>query len=100
MSSLLSRSCQNPAETAGPIAFDNSYARLPETFYQRVKPTIVEAPKLMRVNDALARQLGIDPDFLKSAAGVDVLSGNVIAPGSEPIAQAYAGHQFGNFVPQ
>lgn len=83
-----------------PIAFDNSYARLPDGFYQRVRPAIVEAPTLMRVNDALALQLGIDPGFLKSPAGVDVLAGNAIAPGSEPIAQAYAGHQFGNFVPQ
>ena len=91
---------QTPADTALPIPFDNSYARLPETFYQRVKPTTVDAPTLLRVNDGLARQLGIDPGFLKSPAGVDILSGNVIAPGSEPIAQAYAGHQFGNFAPQ
>jgi uncharacterized protein YdiU (UPF0061 family) len=100
MTSVATLPSQNPANTATPIAFDNSYARLPETFYQRVKPTIVGAPTLLRVNDALARQLGIDPEFLKSSAGVDILSGNVIAPGSEPIAQAYAGHQFGNFVPQ
>lgn len=100
MTSVVTLSSQKAADTAASIAFDNSYVRLPETFYQRVKPTIVDAPKLMRVNDALARQLGIDPAFLKSSAGVDILSGNVIAPGSEPIAQAYAGHQFGNFVPQ
>ena len=100
MTSVATLSSQKAADAAALIAFDNSYARLPETFYQRVKPTIVGAPKLMRVNDALAHQLGTDPAFLKSPAGVDILSGNVIAPGSEPIAQAYAGHQFGNFVPQ
>jgi serine/tyrosine/threonine adenylyltransferase len=83
-----------------PLPFDNTYARLPEAFYQRVTPQSAPAPKLIRVNDALARQLRIDPEFLKSRAGIAVLAGNEIAPGSEPIAQAYAGHQFGNFVPQ
>jgi uncharacterized protein YdiU (UPF0061 family) len=88
------------ADAAAPIPFDNTYARLPEAFYQRVKPAAVAAPTLLRVNDALARQLRIDPQFLKSRKGVAVLSGNVIAPGSDPIAQAYAGHQFGDFVAQ
>src|SRR3954466_9364524 len=88
------------ADAEAPIPFDNTYARLPETFYERVKPAKVAAPKLLRVNEALARQLRIDCEFLKSPAGLAVLSGNEIAPGSEPIAQAYAGHQFGNFVPQ
>ena len=88
------------ADAAGPIPFDNSYARLPEAFYQRVKPLAVAAPRLLRVNDALACQLRIDPKFLESPEGVAVLSGNEIASGSEPIAQAYAGHQFGDFVPQ
>jgi uncharacterized protein YdiU (UPF0061 family) len=88
------------ADAIAPIAFDNTYARLPEAFYERVKPATAPAPDLLRVNDALARQLRIDPEFLKSPAGLAVLSGNDIALGSEPIAQAYAGHQFGNFVPQ
>ena len=83
-----------------PIPFDNTYARLSDAFYERVSPTKVPAPELLRVNDALASQLRIDPEFLKSPAGLAFLSGNAIAPGSEPIAQAYAGHQFGNFVPQ
>jgi uncharacterized protein YdiU (UPF0061 family) len=87
-------------EAAAPISFDNTYARLPEAFFERVKPATAAAPKLLRVNDALARQLGIKLEFLKSPSGVAILSGNQIAPGSEPIAQAYAGHQFGNFVPQ
>lgn len=88
------------ADAAAPIVFDNTYARLPDAFYERVKPATAPAPKLLRVNDALARQLRIDPEFLKSPLGLGILSGNEIAPGSEPIAQAYAGHQFGNFVPQ
>jgi uncharacterized protein YdiU (UPF0061 family) len=82
------------------IPFDNSYARLSDAFYQRVSPAKVAAPTLLRVNDALARRLRIDPSFLKSPAGIAVLSGNAVARGSETIALAYAGHQFGHFVPQ
>ena len=87
-------------QTAPDIPFDNTYARLPEVFYEHVAPTQVAAPELLRLNDALARRLNIDPAFLRSPAGIAVLSGNAIAPRSEPIALAYAGHQFGNFVPQ
>ncbi|MEO6946904.1 MAG: protein adenylyltransferase SelO [Nitrobacter sp.] len=100
MTSLENLSPPISVDAAAPISFNNTYARLPEAFYQRVKPATVAAPILLRVNDALARQLRIDPEFLKSPEGVAVLSGNDIAPGSEPIAQAYAGHQFGDFVPQ
>jgi uncharacterized protein YdiU (UPF0061 family) len=82
------------------IAFDNSYARLPAAFYERVSAALAPSPAILRVNDALARELGIDPAFLHSAEGLDILSGNATASGSEPLAQAYAGHQFGNFVPQ
>jgi uncharacterized protein YdiU (UPF0061 family) len=79
-----------------PIPFDNSYARLPEGFYTRTLPTPVAAPRLLKLNTALARQLGLDPAMLDA----DVLSGQRIPAGGEPIALAYAGHQFGNFVPQ
>lgn len=82
------------------IPFDNSYARLPERFFSRVNPTPVAAPQLIRVNEPLARDLGIDPAALASPDGVAMLAGNRIAEGSDPIAMAYAGHQFGNFVPQ
>lgn len=82
------------------IAFDNSYARLPERFYARLPPTAVAAPALIRVNRALADALGIDADFLASPEGVAILAGNRVAAGSEPLAAAYAGHQFGSFVPQ
>ncbi len=83
-----------------PIPFDNSYARLPERFFSCVNPTPVAAPQLIRVNETLARELGIDPNALASPDGVAMLAGNRIAEGSHPIAMAYAGHQFGNFTPQ
>jgi uncharacterized protein YdiU (UPF0061 family) len=83
-----------------PIAFDNSYARLPERFFARIHPTPVAAPRLIRVNEPLARQLGIDPDWLAGEEGVAMLAGNRLPAGAEPIATAYAGHQFGGFVPQ
>ena len=82
------------------LPFDNSYARLPERFYARLAPTPVTAPRLVKLNEALCRQLGLDPADLASPEGVAMLAGNRVAPGSEPIALAYAGHQFGNFVPQ
>lgn len=82
------------------FAFDNTYARLPEHFYARLNPTPVAAPRMVKVNVELARQLGLDADALTSENGVAVLSGNRVADGAEPIALAYAGHQFGHFVPQ
>lgn len=82
------------------ILFDNTYARLPERFFARQTPDRVPEPKLVRVNVGLAAKLSIDADWLKSAQGVAILAGNAIPEGAEPIAQAYAGHQFGGFVPQ
>ena len=80
--------------------FENSYAKLPKRFASRVNPTRVAAPKLIAVNVELARLLGVDAEALASDEGVDVLAGNRIAEGSEPLAMAYAGHQFGYFQPQ
>ncbi|ACK86108.1 protein adenylyltransferase SelO [Methylorubrum extorquens] len=80
--------------------FDNSYARLPSHFFGRVAPTAVEAPRLIRLNRALAVDLGLDPDRLESPEGVEVLAGQRVPEGAEPLAAAYAGHQFGQFVPQ
>ncbi|MBM4373854.1 MAG: YdiU family protein [Deltaproteobacteria bacterium] len=82
------------------FSFDNRYARLPERFHARRAPTPVESPGLIKVNRGLAELLGIDPDALASPEGVAVLAGNRVPEGSEPIALAYAGHQFGHFVPQ
>jgi uncharacterized protein YdiU (UPF0061 family) len=80
--------------------FDNSYARLPERFYARLNPTPVAAPRLIKINPELAWNLGLDPDALASPEGIAILSGNRVAEGSEPLAIAYAGHQYGHFVPQ
>lgn len=82
------------------LNFDNSYARLPERFYSRVNPVPVSSPSLIKLNIPLAESLGLDVNGLLSAEGIEVLAGNRVAPGSEPLAMAYAGHQFGNFVRQ
>ena len=82
------------------FGFENTYARLPERFYARLDPTPVAAPSLVKVNVELARSLGLDLDALTSEQGVEILAGNRVAEGSEPLAIAYAGHQFGHFVSQ
>jgi uncharacterized protein YdiU (UPF0061 family) len=80
------------------IAFDNSYARLPGRFFVRQPPTPVAAPRLFALNEPLARAMGLDPAVL--AAAPEIWAGNRLPEGAEPIAQAYAGHQFGGWVPQ
>lgn len=82
------------------IAFDNSYARLPGHFFARQAPQPVRAPKLIATNAALARALGIDPQALAGPEGLAMVAGNQLPAGAEPLAQAYAGHQFGGFSPQ
>ncbi len=82
------------------FGFENTYARLPERFYARLNPMPVAAPQLVKVNAELARSMGLDPEALASAQGVEILAGNRVAEGAEPLALAYAGHQFGHFVPQ
>jgi uncharacterized protein YdiU (UPF0061 family) len=82
------------------FTFDNSYARLPERFYARLPPTPVAAPQLIRINAKLAGELGLDPEALASPEGIQTLAGNRVPEGAEPLAMAYAGHQFGNWVPQ
>ncbi len=81
-------------------AFDNSYARLPGRFYTRQQPVPVSAPGLIRVNHALAAQLGFDAGFLETEAGVELIAGNLMPEGADPIATVYAGHQFGGWNPQ
>lgn len=87
------------AETHVPC-FDNSYARLPARFYAKLSPTPVRDPSLLAVNESLATQMGLDIDWLRSSAGLAMLAGNVMPAGAEPLAQAYAGHQFGGWSPQ
>jgi uncharacterized protein YdiU (UPF0061 family) len=82
------------------IEFDNSYARLPPRFYAPRAPVAVALPRLIHLNDELATWLGLDPAQLGSPEGVAMLAGNRVPSGAQPIAQAYAGHQFGHFVPQ
>jgi uncharacterized protein YdiU (UPF0061 family) len=82
------------------IPFDNSYARLPARFHARLAPEPVPAPVLIALNRSLAEDLGLDPEALAGPEGVAVLAGNSLPAGADPIAQAYAGHQFGGFVPQ
>ena len=82
------------------IPFSNTYSKLPERFYERITPTPAPSPTLIEINDELARELDIDPAWLRSDSGLAVLSGQQIAEGSEPLAQAYSGHQFGGFSPQ
>ncbi len=82
------------------VPFQNTYARLPDRFYARVMPTPVRAPRLIQLNTALAHDLGLDPDWLNGPEGLEVLSGRRVPQAAEPIAMAYAGHQFGQFVPQ
>ena len=82
------------------LPFDNSYARLGEQFYTRQLPVPVSSPGLIRVNHPLARQLGLDPDWLESEQGVEFIAGNYIADGTDPLAAVYAGHQFGGWNPQ
>ncbi|SFP33276.1 Uncharacterized conserved protein YdiU, UPF0061 family [Nitrosomonas cryotolerans] len=82
------------------LPFDNSYARLPTRFFARLNPTPVAAPRLIKLNVQLARQLGLNPDLLSSPEGVNMFAGNSVPQGAEPLAMAYAGHQFGVWVPQ
>jgi len=77
---------------------EQSYQQLPALFYTETNPTAVQAPKLIVLNKGLAKQLGLDVAFLESKQGEEILAGNTIPEGSLPLAQAYAGHQFGNFT--
>ena len=81
------------------IPFDNSYARLPGRFFMRQAPVPVRAPELLLLNLGLAEELGLDADILQGEAGVAFLSGNAVPDRADPLAQAYAGHQFGGFSP-
>jgi len=93
----------HPSSKSAPIhdvgwKFDNSYARLPAAFHTRVNPTPVAEPRLVLFNRPLAQSLGLDPAAFTDSDAAAIFSGNQIPSGAEPIAQAYAGHQYGNFV--
>jgi serine/tyrosine/threonine adenylyltransferase len=82
------------ASTQAGWRFDNSYARLPEVLFARQNPVSVAKPTLVICNQKLATSMGLD----SGAIDAEVFAGNVIPPGAEPIAQAYAGHQYGHFT--
>ncbi len=77
---------------------ENSYARLPKSFFTSLNPIPVRSPKLIILNDPLVTFLGLNGQALQSEEGVAVLAGNKIPEGTLPLAQAYAGHQFGHFT--
>ncbi|MEH7247373.1 YdiU family protein [Neobacillus niacini] len=78
--------------------FDNSYARLPKTFFANQKPTPVGSPQSIIFNEPLATSLGLNKHALQSEDGTAIFAGNKIPEGASPLAQAYAGHQFGHFT--
>ena len=80
--------------------FDNSFARELEGFYVPQQPAVVRAPRLLFLNDSLAGELGLDLNSLDAGARAALFAGNMPADGADPLAQAYAGHQFGGFSPQ
>jgi uncharacterized protein YdiU (UPF0061 family) len=82
------------------IPFDNHFARLGKPFFAKVQPTPVAMPTLIKFNVELARELGVVLDGVSDAELANVFSGNTLPAGAEPLAMAYAGHQFGHFVPQ
>jgi uncharacterized protein YdiU (UPF0061 family) len=93
----------NGAQTdfeAGEIGwkFDNSYARLPEVFFAKARPVKFRLPQIVIANHELAATLGLDLTVLSEQQQALLFAGQVIPDGAEPIAQAYAGHQYGGFT--
>jgi serine/tyrosine/threonine adenylyltransferase len=82
------------------IPFDNTYARDLEGMYLPVQGDVAPAPRMLLLNVALADELGLDADALRSEAGLAMLTGGAMPQGAAPLAMAYAGHQFGGFSPQ
>lgn len=83
-----------------PFGFDNTYARELQGFHVPWKPAAVPEPRLLFLNQPLAAELGLDPAALNTQEGAALFAGNTVPDGAEPIAQVYAGHQFGGFSPQ
>ena len=85
---------------SGGFDFDNTYARELRGFYVPAKAAEAPHPSLLKLNRGLAAELGLDPDVLTSGHGAAIFAGNETPEGASPLAQAYAGHQFGGFVPR
>ena len=77
---------------------DDSYSRLPSLLFREARPTAVKHPSLAVFNEALSRSLGLDPEILQQPDQAGLFTGNILPPSAKPIAQAYAGHQFGHFT--
>jgi len=84
----------------GIFAFDNTYARALKGYYAPWTPALAPSPSLVKLNETLAAELGVDAQALLAPDGIKILAGNMVPPGANPIAQAYAGHQFGQFSPR
>lgn len=78
--------------------FDNTYSRLPDVLFAPAKPATVAAPRVVTLNHRLANELGLNLNHLSPEAAAALFSGQELPSGSQPIAQAYAGHQYGNFT--
>ena len=89
-----------PLRTLEDLRFDNTYARLPESFFARVMPTSLPSPYLVSFNPDAAALIDLDPDEAKRPEFAEVFSGNKLLPGSDPIAMLYYGHQFGVYAGQ
>lgn len=87
-----------PSDSQGGWQLDHSYSRLSDRFFAQTDPVPVSEPRLLVLNRTLAIDLGLDPDALQSDSGSAIFAGNLLPPGAQPIAQAYAGHQFGHFT--
>jgi uncharacterized protein YdiU (UPF0061 family) len=77
---------------------EHTYTQLPPLFYADVEPTSVPDPRIIVFNAPLAAELGLDPGNLNGTEGASIFAGNALPVGARPIAQAYAGHQFGHFT--
>ncbi len=89
-----------PTHAVAAFRFDNSFARELQGFYVARQPATAPAPRLLFLNAALVEELGLDLSSLDDAAKAALFAGNALPEGAEPLAQAYAGHQFGGFSPQ
>ncbi|MGD8925557.1 MAG: protein adenylyltransferase SelO family protein, partial [Thioalkalispiraceae bacterium] len=83
------------------LSWSNSFAKLPEDFYSRIKPTpFKSAAELIHFNESAAQLVGLSPEAIEKQALLDMLSGRHLPEGADPLAMLYAGHQFGHYVPQ
>ena len=100
VANLMMATTYEPKAAVAAFRFDNSFARELKGFYVRQRPAVVREPRLLFLNDSLAEELGLDLTSLDATARAAVFTGNTLPEGAEPLAQAYAGHQFGGFSPQ